>query len=446
MKHLIFSLLLLFATSLSAQEITGKWYAYPDMKSMRLRLNFEISENNGNYTTTLLIPDQSPKLYTTNQVTFENNTLSIAVLECDIVCEVQLQNNGEFKGTIHQSGYTFPLTLTRTPTLFKRPQTPKPPFPYYSEDITFYNPEGSIHLAGTISLPNKTDKFKAVILISGSGQQNRDCEMCEHKPFLIIADYLARHGIATLRFDDRGTAQSEGNFEQSSIPEFETDVKAAINYLKTRPEIQSDQIGVIGHSEGGFVALSLAAHHEVAFIITLAGGGVNGRELLLMQREALLKASGAKEDFIKNYNNYMRQAQNIAIQTATPAVCEQKLQQLFAGTPLDGHAKETATQLHNPGKLGLLMYDPEDDYPKINCPVLALNGTKDCQVPVANLEYIKKGITANGNTQVTTISYPNLNHLFQTANTGLPVEYCDIEESFSPAVLKDIVNWIQQQN
>lgn len=445
MKTFIISLLLLFATSLSAQEITGKWHAYPDMQSVRLRLNFEISKNKEGYTATLLIPDQSPKLYTTNQVTFNNQKLSIAVLECDIVCETQIQDNGEFKGTIYQSGYTFPLTLTRTPTVFKRPQTPQPPFPYQSENITFYNPEDNIHLAGTLTLPSTTDKFKTIILISGSGQQNRDCEMCEHKSFLIIADYLARHGIATLRFDDRGTAQSEGNFEQSSIPEFETDVKAAISYLKTRPEIQPGQIGVIGHSEGGFVALSLAAQHEVAFIITLAGGGINGRELLLMQREALLKASGAEEDFIKNYNNYMRQAQDIAIQTATPTVCEQKLQQLFAGTPLDGHAKETAVQLHNPGKLGLLMYDPEDDYPKINCPVLALNGTKDCQVPVANLEYIKKGITANGNTHVTTISYPNLNHMFQPAITGLPVEYSDIEETFSPTVLKDIVNWIQEQ-
>ena len=201
---------------------------------------------------------------------------------------------------------------------------------------------------------------------------------------------------------------------------------------------------MIGHSEGAFIAFSMAARKEVAFIITMAGGGINGRELLLMQRAALLKASGAQAEFIEQYNQQMRQAQEIVLQSADKPTCERKLAALFAGTSLAGQERAITHQLYNPGKIELLKYDPEWDFPEISCPVLALNGDKDCQVPVENLAYIQQGITANGNTQVTTITYPGLNHMFQTARTGLPVEYSDIEETIHPKVLEDIATWLQQ--
>ena len=184
------------------------------------------------------------------------------------------------------------------------------------------------------------------------------------------------------------------------------------------------------------------ARKEVAFIITLAGGGVKGSELLLQQRAALLRANGAKEEFINTYNQYMRQAQEIVLQTANAQTCEQKLEELFAGTPLAGQAAATTHQLYNPGKIELLKYDPEWDFSEITCPVLALNGDKDHQVPVENLIPIQKGITANGNAQVVTIAYPGLNHMFQTADKGLPVEYSDIEETICPKVIEDIVRWL----
>lgn len=251
------------------------------------------------------------------------------------------------------------------------------------------------------------------------------------------------YGIAVLRYDDRGTGRSGGEYQGASIPEFATDAESAIAYLRSRQEVLPDKVGAIGHSEGGFVAFQVAAHKKADFIITLAGGGTDGRELLLMQRAALLEASGVPKNFIRYYNNYMRQAQEIALQSGNIQVCASKLQELFHGTPLENQVEVVTRQLYNPATLGLLSFDPKDYYADITCPVLALNGEKDVQVPPANLPLIRKGLESNGNTQVTAILYPRLNHLFQTAETGLLLEYSDIEETFSIQALKDIADWIK---
>ncbi len=443
MKTYLFLIGLFCTLPLFSQDITGIWYGYPDLRTHRLRLTIELQEQKGAYSATLKIPDQSYRIYSDTKVNFINNLLTLEFPDAGISCQGKLQSNGQINGNIQQDGYTFPLILSRQAVIFHRPQTPHPPFPYQSEEVTFRNEEAGITLAGTLTLPNTPSTRKTILFISGSGAQDRDNTFFEHKTFLVIADYLARHGIASLRVDDRGTGTSTGDFNASGLPDFETDTRAALQYLKHRQGIHPDSIGVIGHSEGAFIAFTLAARKEVPFIITLAGGGVNGSELLLRQRAALLQANGAKEEFINTYNQYMRQAQEIVLQTADAQTCERKLTELFAGTPLAGEATATTRQLYNPGKIELLKYDPEWDFPEITCPVLALNGDKDCQVLVENLTYIHKGITANGNSQVTTIAYPGLNHMFQTASKGLPVEYSDIEETICPKVLEDIVNWLR---
>jgi len=442
MKTGLLFILLFGALPLFSQNITGTWYGYPDLKTHRLRLAIEVRLQGNAYAATLKMPDQSERSYPASKAEFGNNGLTLDFPEAGISCQGTLQTDGRLGGTLSQDGYTFPLLLGREPVVFRRPQTPQPPFPYRSEEVTFRNGNAGITLAGTLVLPGTPAPFKAVLFISGSGPQDRDNTFCEHKTFLVIADYLARHGIASLRVDDRGTGRSEGCFQTSGLPDFESDAQAALQYLKQRPEIHPDSIGTIGHSEGAFIAFSLAARKETAFIITLAGGGINGRELLLQQRAALLRANGAKEEFIATYNQYMRQAQEIVLQTADARTCERKLTELFTGTPLAGQAAAITRQLYNPGKIELLKYDPEWDFPEITCPVLALNGDKDCQVPVGNLAAIRQGITANGNTRVTTITYPGLNHMFQTAEKGLPVEYSDIEETCHPKVLADIVSWL----
>lgn len=444
MKITLLSLLLscICSFSLFAQSITGIWYGYPDLKTHRLRLTIELQAQGDAYSATLKIPDQSERIYPAAQATVAGNRITLEFPEAGISCQGEWQN-GEIHGSLQQDGYTFPLSLSKQPVSFRRPQTPRPPFPYRSEEVTFRNEEANITLSGTLVLPDNPATRKTVLFISGSGAQDRDNTFFEHKTFQVIADYLARHGIASLRVDDRGTGASEGDFNASGLPDFETDAQAALQYLKQRPELHPDSIGVIGHSEGAFIAFALAARKEVPFIITLAGGGVNGSELLLQQRAALLRASGAQEEFIDTYNRYMRQAQDIVLQTADAQTCERKLTGLFAGTPLADQAAATTRQLYNPGKIELLKYDPEWDFPEITCPVLALNGEKDCQVPVGNLESIRKGITANGNNRVTVIAYPGLNHMFQTADKGLPVEYSDIEETICPKVLEDLVNWLK---
>ncbi|MDY3032490.1 MAG: alpha/beta fold hydrolase [Odoribacter sp.] len=444
MKIISLLFLLFVSLTLVAQDITGKWYGYPDLKNMRLRLEYQVEKAGDGYQVTLKLPDLSDRIYQANEVVFVDNVLTVNIADAQTRSTLRPQADGSLKGTFLWEGYDFELVLTRTPVVFKRPQTPKEPFPYRSEEVTFQNADDGITLAGTLTLPAGDAKCKAVVLVSGSGGQDRDNTFSEHKTFLVLADYLTRHGIAVLRVDDRGVGKSGGNLKESGLPDADADAVAAVNFLKQRPEINADSIGVIGHSEGAFVAFSMAGRKEVPFIITLAGGGVSGSELLLMQRAALLRTSGAKEDFIEKYNNYMRQAQDVVLQSGDAATCERKLTELFNGTPLAGQAAATTQQLYNVAKIELLKYNPEWDFPEITCPVLALNGDKDCQVPVENLEFIKKGITENGNTQVKTVVFPGLNHMFQTAVTGAPVEYSDIEETIAPAVLEEIVNWLKQ--
>ena len=444
MKIVSLLFLLFVSLTLGAQDITGKWYGYPDLKNMRLRLEYHVEKAGGGYQVTLKIPDLSEKTYRADAVELADHVLTVNIADAQTRSILRLQADGSLKGTFLWEGYDFELLLTRTPVVFKRPQTPKEPFSYHSEEVTFQNADDGVTLAGTLPGPASGARCKAVVLVSGSGGQDRNNTFSEHKTFFVLADYLARHGIATLRVDDRGVGKSGGNLKESGLPDADADAVAAVNYLKQRPEINADSVGVIGHSEGAFVAFSMAARKEVPFIITLAGGGVSGSELLLMQRAALLRASGVKEDFIEKYNNYMRQAQDIVLQSGDAATCERKLTELFNGTPLAGQAAATTQQLYNVAKIELLKYNPEWDFPEITCPVLALNGDKDCQVPVENLEFIRKGISENGNTQVKTIVFPGLNHMFQPAVTGSPVEYSDIEETIAPAVLQEIVNWLNQ--
>lgn len=445
MKQWLTILWLGLSLPLAAQQPTGTWYGYPDLKTNRIRLEINLSKQaqGAHYSATLKMPDISPALHTASQAEVVEDTLFVFFPQAGVACKGICVSDSLISGTIQWGQYLFPLELTRRPVVFRRPQTPQPPYPYRSEDIAFRNEKDGLTLAGTLTLPEQAKQCKAVVIVSGSGPQDRNNTFFEHKTYQVIADYLTRHGIAVLRVDDRGTGQSEGNAATTSLPDETADARAAIAYLKTRPEIHPDSIGIIGHSEGAFVAFTLAAAGESPFIITLAGGGVCGSELLLMQRAALLRANGAQDAFITFYNNYMRQAQNIVLQSKDQAACRQELAKLFAGSPLAGQEANLTSQLFNPATIELMRYNPLPDFQRITCPVLALNGTKDCQVPVENLEYIQKGIRANGNSKVTVISYLGLNHMFQPAQSGLPSEYSDIEETIDPQVLKDIVQWLQ---
>lgn len=443
----VWILLFLFvAVSGMAQDVTGKWYGHANVGAMKLRLVFTIEKEGEAYKGTMLSPDQSSQEIPMDKVAWENGELTASVTRIGFTYKGSLKDDGTLQGVFTQ-GAAFTLNMSRTPFEIKRPQEPVPPFPYKVEEVAFRNEKVNVKLAGTLTMPEIGNKFTAVVMVTGSGPQNRNEELMGHKPFWVIADWLTRQGIAVLRYDERGVGESEGNYSACGIPDFAEDAAAAIAYLKTRKEINPQKIGVIGHSEGGAVAVILAAQRLPAFIVSLAGPGVNGREVMRSQREILFRKSGLTDDYIAQYNESMAKMEDMILDPEMDEpTLKDKLKTMLAGTaPSPEQVEATIKQLTAPALVSLLRYDPAIYFKDIKCPVLALNGDKDLQViSRPNLEGFKQ-IAMNGNKQVVTREYPNLNHLFQQSTTGLPTEYSQIEETIHPPVLKDMSEWILKQ-
>ncbi len=334
-------------------------------------------------------------------------------------------------------------------------QEPVAPFPYYSENVTFKNDKAGITLAGTLTLPAKEGTFPVVVLISGSGAQNRDEEIFGHKPFLVLSDYLTRNGIAVLRYDDRGTAASGGDFSKATTADFATDVEAAVQYLQSRKEVDPQKIGLIGHSEGGAIAAMVAARNSIVnFIVLLAGPGIPGDKILLSQQRLLGKAAGMPDSILQQASTTNAKLFNIVKSQKNEAVLQSELRTVLSKSGLTdegipaGQSKEEFIQkqiasLTSPWLRYFLAYDPAKDLRKVQCPVLALNGEKDLQVPPKeNLTAIKRFLAEGGNNRVTTQELKGLNHLFQECTTGLPSEYASIQQTFSPKALKAISDWV----
>ncbi len=322
-----------------------------------------------------------------------------------------------------------------------------------SEIAGQFNQDG-VKLAGTLTLPRGKTTFPAVILITGSGAQNRNEEVLGHKPFLVLADYLTRQGVAVLRVDDRGVGGSTGSVSNSTSENFGTDVLAGIEFLKGRKEVNPKQIGLIGHSEGGLIAPMVAAQsNDVAFIVLLAGPGLPGEEILYLQSALILKASGASAEAMARQRATQEMIFTILKQEKDNAVVEKKLREEFdkrvagASEADKIKAKQAAEaqikQALSPWFRYFLTCDPRPALAKVKCPVLALNGENDMQVPVTeNLREIESTLKSAGNKDVTIVRMPRLNHLFQTSETGSPSEYGKIEETIAPVALKTIGDWI----
>jgi uncharacterized protein len=349
--------------------------------------------------------------------------------------------------------------ITYEPNI-KRPQEPQKPYPYYTEDVTFQNISARVDLAGTLTLPTTESPYPVVILISGSGAQNRNEEISGHKPFLIIADHLTRNGIAVLRYDDRGVGKSTGNFGEATTVDFATDVASAVAYLKTRKEINKYNIGLIGHSEGGIVAPMVASSSEdVAFIVLLASPGIELRKVLMKQQELIPRAMGASEAEIQKSIEINEKAFEMistsddrnALKASLAKLIEENYDVIPAKLRPPNMTKEQvmtmqSESLSSPWFQNLLNYNPVPTLGKVTCPVLALNGEKDIQVtPKENLTGISDALINGGNTNVTVKELAGLNHLFQNCETGSLTEYGTIEETFSPLALKIISEWILNQ-
>lgn len=302
--------------------------------------------------------------------------------------------------------------------------------------------------------PYGKGKFPVVILISGSGRQNRNEEIFGHKPFLVIADYLTRNGMAVFRYDDRGMGESEkGNLEECTTIDFATDTEAAISYLKTRNDIDLKNIGLVGHSEGGIIAFMLAAKNkDVSFVVSLAGSAIRGDSISFKQNERLAKQYGMNDSIWQTQAITLRKMYSI-VENATDTISlKADLMEFMLGTVPEQmrdnpmvkmQVEQQMKPMLSPWIRFFFSHDPAQDLKNIKCPVLALNGEKDMQVIADdNLPVIERTLKNNGNKNVTVIKYPDLNHLFQHSATGMPDEYEKIEETFSPEVLKDMKDWI----
>ena len=449
---------LALSSSLSAQDISGAWHGKLSLPTGSLTIVFHISQTEQDvYVTTLDSPDQGANGIKTQTTSFNDSTLIIQIPVIHASYKGKLNSDNTINGTFTQ-GMPLPLNLKKgEASRPKRPQEPQPPFPYRSEEVTVRNERDEINLAGTLTLPEKGTKFPAVVMVTGSGAQNRDEEIMGHKPFFVIADYLTRNGIAVLRCDDRGTAASQGTHATATNEDFATDTEAMVNYLRSRKEINAKKIGIIGHSAGGIIAFIVAQKDpSIAFVVSLAGAGVRGDSLMLKQVELISKSQGMPDAVWQGMKPSIRNRYAILQQTdKTPEELQKELYADVTKTMSPEQLKDLNTiqqlsaqisSMTSPWYLHFMRYDPAQDLKKLKCPVLALNGEKDIQVDATmNLAAIQERITGNGNKNVTVKAYPNLNHLFQTCKKGTLAEYGQLEETINPEVLKDIIEWIRKQ-
>jgi pimeloyl-ACP methyl ester carboxylesterase len=445
----------------AAKGLEGMWQGTLKAGVIELRLVIHASrKSDGTYKGTFDSPDEALKGLALDEVSLKDKAVRFEFKKSRWVYEGTIKDDGtEISGDFKQGGAAFPMVWKRTDKelTIRRPQEPKRPYPYVDQDVVYENKKAGIKLAGTLTLPQGKGPFPAALLITGSGPQDRDETLLGHKPFLVLADYLTRRGIAVLRVDDRGVARSTGNFATATTGDFADDVEAGVDFLKQRPEIDPRQIGLIGHSEGGIIAPMVAARSkDIAFIVMLAGTGLIGEEILYSQAQAILKAMGATPEMLARQKAVQHAILEGAKREKDNKVAEKKiheaLDQIFSKLSederkqvekskgaLDGQIKRVLT----PWFRFYLTYDPGLALQKVTCPVLALIGEKDTQVtPKENLESIEKALKAGGNKDYTVKMLPKLNHLFQTCTTGAPAEYGRIEETFALAALETIGDWV----
>jgi len=437
-------------------QILGSWSGVLELGALRLTLTFDIAAGSTAQFSCLEhgISDLPA------DVSWHDGAVTFKIAQLAASFEGLLnEENTEIAGNFLQHGGSFPLTLTKgEKTVFAplaRPQEPKPPYPYQEEIVKYPTPNADVSLAGTLTLPRSEKPCPAVILIAGSGPMDRNETIFGHSPLWVLADHLTRQGIAVLRADKRGIGASTGNFGLATTEDFFQDVLAGIAYLKTRKEIDSQKIGLIGHSEGGIIAPMVAANSkDVAFIVMLAGPAVKGQQIMCEQIAAVSRSLGMSQDVIEEQLSFQKKLFSIIKKEPDLAAAEKKLHALIEKyvEALPDDQKESVAgafqmeikQLNTNWFRYFLTYDPAPTLEQVTVPVLALNGTLDLQVsPKQNLPVIAESLS--GNKDHTIIELPHLNHLFQTCETGTLSEYATIEETFAPSALSIISAWILER-
>lgn len=446
----IFTLIAVAIVS-DAQTLSGSWTGVLSFgnSEIRLVLHFRTGDN-GNTECTMDSPDQGAKDIpgVIRHLSEDSLSIDFPTVGARYNGAVNAEDNS-FSGVFSQSGMSFGLKMSPGEIKVNRPQTPEPPFPYMTEEISFENPEAEAVLSGTLTYPVGFEKGKpvpAVLMITGSGQQNRDEEIQEHKPFAVIADYLARNGIASLRYDDRGTGLSTGDASGSTTLDNMRDALAGLEFLKKKGIFS--KTGVLGHSEGGLIAFMIGGRHpdSADFIVSLAGSAVRGDRIIVEQNRKILLQGGMSQKTAEDYCNvlesiYSYKASHSRIENGI-SVMDSIIE--FRNADLEPQAKLNLLGIlcsSVPWLDFFISYDPSEDISNIACPVMAINGSLDSQViSGTNLDALRKLLPQNGDSEIK--EYPGLNHLFQHCETGSPLEYGRIEETFSEEVLKDIADWI----
>jgi pimeloyl-ACP methyl ester carboxylesterase len=433
--------------------VEGLWQGAVETHGMRLRFQLHVSHDpEGQLIAALDSLDQGVSGLPANHVTLKDPAFHFEIPSVVGVYEGTLNATkkamtGKWSQT---SADNLPLDFKRSDQTLelRRPQTPMKPFPYVEEQVTFANPGADVTLAGTLTLPKGPGPFPGVLLVAGSGPQDRDASVANHRPFLLLADALTRKGMAVLRYDKRGIGQSTGNLDAATTMDLAADAEAALAFLKSRKEIDSSRLGVLGHSEGAMIAPYLAGHSkDVAWLVLLAAPATNGDQTLLNQSELIGRAGGLNDDQLDASLGFDKAAYDLVRQEKDPSALSQKLMALIKDTGLDSALPPMAleTQLRmltSPWFRFFLDYDPLPNLKLVKCPVLALYGLKDLQVSSkTNLPLLQKALQDAGNTRGDVRELPELNHLFQHAYTGTPAEYPAIEETFSPEALALLADW-----
>lgn len=458
---------------LNAQDITGSWMGLVPTAAINLHLVFNIKKiADTSYSATFDSPDQNVFGIACSKVYKVKDSVFIEIAMINGGYKGLLDNNNGISGVYRQGGGKLPINLKHITDIEKaalsankaRPQTPKAPFNYYSEDVEYDNTDKSLHYGATFTRPSGDGKYPTVIIISGSGTQDRDGTLFGHKLYWVLADYLTKNGIAVLRVDDRGAGKSSlgPDIDKKTSLDFSYDVETSLNYLETRADVDKKHLGLIGHSEGGMIAPMVAARRkDVSFIVLWGAPGVGGAEVLAGQYALALKKHGVDSTAADAFKHLHLHVLNLFSSSPTSEVLNQKIEPVFdAWKKVQTQKTLDALNIHDGALTGVfktydaiydkawlryfITYNPANDLSKVTCSVLAINGAKDTQVLASeNLPVIKAILTKNGNKDVKTIAIPNLNHLLQTATTGDEPEYETIDETMSPAALNIISGWIK---
>ncbi len=440
-KHIITCLLAVLAATVWAQVPQGTWHGSIEVAGTPINLIFHFKDKES----TMDSPNQGARNIPIDITYSDKDSISISIKSINATYSGHIKAkviSGEFR----QAGKKMRLDLTQGNLTVKRPQEPKSPLPYYGEEITFKNPHDGTELSGTLTLPkNYTNTTPVVIMVTGSGLQNRDEEIVGHKPFFVISDYLARHGIGALRYDDRSAGLSKGDATNATTETFTQDAEAAVNYMKKVQKFKN--VGILGHSEGGLIGIILGAKDVVRYVVTLAAPAQQGNQVLLNQAYTLLNSQKAPDHITSKYTRALNSIYNMRMKGEQFADPEKTLsdisKKLNTTIPKFMHRDLVKVMKSwTPWLDYIIRYNPVNDIQNIKVPILALYGEKDTQVLHKDNSFIMtQNLPENPLSQVRT--YPGLNHLFQHAQTGSPLEYGNIEETISPEILEKITTWIK---